>query len=245
MLWIVDLDGVVWKGKQIIKENVEALKKLPGEKVFMTNKATSRWEIGKRLRSLGLEGEVVTSAYVAAQYLRGKAESAFALGPFGLYEELTLAGVHPTDRAELAEAVVVGLDRFITYDKIAVAADIVRSGKPFVATNADKVYPTETGLKPGAGSVVKAIEVASGRQAVVVGKPSKIAFEVASKGRRDVVVIGDKMETDMKMAIDNGVRGVLVLTGVTKEPPERVPESVVVVRDLRELLNNLETLLAR
>ena len=236
MRWIIDLDGVVWKGKEIIWENVEALKKLEGKKVFMTNKATSRWEIAKKLKALGLEGDVVTSAYIAAQYLKDKVESAFALGPFGLYEELALAGVHPTDSEELAEAVVVGMDKFVTYDKIAIAAKLVREGKPFVATNADKVYPTERGLMPGAGSVVEAIRVAGGRDPIVVGKPSKIAFEVASGGEREVVVIGDKMETDMKMAIENGVRGVLVLTGVTKEPPKEIPQNVTVVRDLRELL---------
>ncbi len=236
MLWIVDLDGVVWKGKEYIWDNVEALKKLEGKKVFLTNKATSRWEIEKRLKEVGLEGFVVTSAYIAAQYLKDKVESAFALGPFGLYEELALAGVHPTEQAHLAEAVVVGLDKFVTYDKIAVASDLVREGKLFVATNTDKVYPTEEGLKPGAGSVVEAIRVASGKEPIVVGKPSKIAFQIASMGEKEVIVIGDKMETDMKMALENGARGVLVLTGVTREPPERVPEGVTVVRTLKELV---------
>ncbi len=236
MLWIIDLDGVVWKGKEFIWDNVEAIKKLEGKKVFMTNKATSRWEIAKRLKQAGLEGEVVTSAYIAAQYLKGKVESAFALGPFGLYEELALAGIHPTEQPHLAEAVVVGLDKFVTYDKIAVASDLVREGKPFIATNTDKVYPTEEGLKPGAGAVVEAIRVSSGRDPIVVGKPSKIAFQVASKGEKDVIVIGDKMETDMKMALENGARGILVLTGVTKEPPREVPEGVTVVKTLKELL---------
>ncbi len=236
MLWIVDLDGVVWKGKEYIWDNVEALKKLEGEKVFLTNKATSRWEVKRRLEKVGLEGDVVTSAYIASQYLKElNVESAFALGPFGLYEELALAGVHPTENPELAQAVVVGLDPFFTYEKVAIASKLVREGKPFVATNSDKTYPTERGLMPGAGSVLKAIETASGREAIVVGKPSKIAFKVASKGRKDVVVIGDKLETDMKMAIENGVPGVLVLTGVTKEVKE-VPEGIKVVRSLKELL---------
>ncbi|NPA84959.1 MAG: HAD-IIA family hydrolase [Crenarchaeota archaeon] len=237
MRWIVDLDGVVWRGREIIWENVEALKKLEGKKVFMTNKATSRWEIAKRLRKLGLDGEVVTSAYIAAQYLKDKVESAFALGPFGLYEELALAGVHPVDSPE-AEAVVVGMDRFVTYDKIAEAAALVREGRPFVATNTDKVYPTERGLMPGAGSVVEAIKVASGREPVVVGKPSDVAFRVASGGE-EAIVIGDKMETDIKMALNNGAKGVLVLTGVTREPPKEVPPDVIVVKDLRELLKSL------
>ncbi|UXD21737.1 haloacid dehalogenase [Ignicoccus pacificus DSM 13166] len=239
MLWIVDLDGVVWKGKEYIWENVEALKRLEGEKVFLTNKATSRWEIRRRLEKVGLEGEVVTSAYIAAQYLKERGvESAFALGPFGLYEELALAGIHPTENSELAEAVVVGLDPFFTYSKVAEASKIVRDGKLFVATNADKVYPTERGPMPGAGSLVEAIRAASGKDPVVVGKPSKIAFKVASKGRRDVIVIGDKMETDMKMAIENGVRGVLVLTGVTSSPPSRTSENIRVVGSLRELLDS-------
>ncbi len=236
MLWIIDLDGVVWRGKEFIWENVEAIKKLKGKKVFMTNKATSRWEIAKRLRQVGLEGDVVTSAYIAAQYLKDKVERAFARGPFGLYEELALAGVHPTEQTHLADAVVVGLDKFVTYEKIAVASDLVREGKLFIATNTDKVYPTEEGLKPGAGAIVEAIRISSGRDPVVVGKPSKIAFQVASQGEKDIVVIGDKMETDMKMALENGARGILVLTGVTREPPKEMPEGIIVVHTLRELL---------
>ena len=236
MRWIIDLDGVVWKGKEIIWDNVEAIKKLKGKKVFLTNKATSRWEVKKRLSALGLEGEVVTSAYVAATFLKERGvEAAFAVGPLGLYEELSLAGVHPTEEEELAEAVVVGLDVFATYDKIAKAASIVRSGKLFVATNADKTYPTERGLMPGAGSLVEAIRVASGVEPVVVGKPSKVTFQVASGGE-EAIVIGDKVETDMKMALENGARGVLVLTGVTKEPPKDLPKEIKVVRTLKELL---------
>lgn len=236
MLWIVDLDGVVWRGKEYIWENVEALRKLEGEKVFLTNKATSRWEIRERLEKVGLDGDVVTSAYVAASYLKENGiRSAFALGPMGLYEELSINGIHLTDQIELVKAVVAGLDQFVTYDKIALATEAITKGALFVATNRDRTYPTEKGLKPGAGSVVEAIRVSSGIEPIVVGKPSKIAFEVASKGRKDVVVIGDKLETDVKMALENGAKAVLVLTGVTKEVRE-VPPGVKVVRNLRELL---------
>jgi len=237
MLWIVDLDGVVWRGKEYIWENVNALRKMSGDKVFLTNKATSRWEIRKRLEEVGLEGRVVTSAYIASVYLKEKlkAESAFALGPFGLYEELSLQGIHPTENPSLAQSVVVGLDPFFTYEKVAVASSLVRDGKPFVATNSDKVYPTERGLMPGAGSLVEAIKASSGKEPIVVGKPSKIAFEVASMGRKDVVVIGDKLETDMKMALENGAKGVLVLTGVTKTVKD-VPRNIKVVKTLAELL---------
>ncbi|ABU81831.1 HAD-superfamily hydrolase, subfamily IIA [Ignicoccus hospitalis KIN4/I] len=237
--WIIDLDGVVWKGKEIIWENVDAIKKLEGKKVFLTNKATSRWEVSRRLKEIGLEGEVVTSAYIASQFLKKRGvESAFAVGPSGLAEELVMAGIHLTEDEDLAQAVVAGLDAFLTYDKVARAASMIRKGALFVATNTDKTYPTERGLMPGAGSVVEAIRVASGKEPVVVGKPSRHAFEVASGGERDVIVIGDKMETDMKMALENGARGILVLTGVTREPPKEVPQGVTVVKTLKEVLGD-------
>src|SRR6185503_13103636 len=117
------------------------------------------------------------------------------------------------------DAVVVGLDPQLTYGRIAVAADCIRAGARFIATNRDPTYPAERGLLPGAGSVVAAIEVACGRKpAVEIGKPGPLLLEEAAKavGRSasEAIMIGDAF-TDIEAARSVGARSVLMLTGVT------------------------------
>ncbi len=236
MLWVVDLDGVVWRGNEPIWENVEALKKLDGEKVFLTNNSTrARWEVEERLRKLGLEGRVITSAYVAAKFLKREGVTkVLPVGEVGLCEELVEVGLKLTYEPAKAEAVVVGLDRTADYWKLSVASKAIMRGAMFVATNTDRTFPTEEGLYPGAGAFVEFLKASTGREPIIVGKPSKIMLEEATRGRK-AIIIGDRLETDIKMALDAGMEAILVLTGVTREPKE-VPPGVKVVKTLRELM---------
>ncbi len=236
MLWVIDLDGVVWRGKEPIWDNVEALRKIKGEKVFLTNNSTkARWEVEERLRELGLEGKVITSGYVASRYLREKGiKKVLPIGEAGLCEELVEAGLKLTFDPEKAEAVVVGLDRYADYQKLSLGMRAIMNGALFVATNTDRTFPTEEGLYPGAGALVEFLKASTGREPIVVGKPSKIMLYEATQGRK-AIVIGDRLETDIKMALEAGMEAVLVLTGVTKEVKE-VPPNVKVVRTLKELM---------
>ena len=235
-MWVIDLDGVVWKGKEPIWDNVEALKKLKGEKVFLTNNSTrARWEVEERLKELGLEGKVITSGYVASKFLKRKGiAKVLPVGEAGLCEELVEAGLRLTYDPEKAEAVVVGLDRSADYWKLSLASKAIARGALFVATNEDKTFPTEEGLYPGAGALVEFLKTSTGREPVVVGKPSKTMLEEATGGRK-AIVVGDRLETDIKMALDAGMEAILVLTGVTKEVKE-IPPGVRVVRTLKELM---------
>ncbi|HEX9268835.1 MAG TPA: HAD-IIA family hydrolase [Candidatus Limnocylindria bacterium] len=129
-----------------------------------------------------------------------------------------------------ADTVVVGLDLHLTYAKLAEAQRALLAGARFVASNRDRAYPVEGRLLPGAGSIVAALEVASGRTAVCIGKPEPWLFEevlrraaaapdALGEGRSDgagpVVVVGDAPEYDIVAAHRIGALGVLITTGLT------------------------------
>ncbi|HET7472032.1 MAG TPA: HAD-IIA family hydrolase [Candidatus Limnocylindrales bacterium] len=140
-------------------------------------------------------------------------------------ERIRGGGIEGTDggsgweAAGRPDAVVVGLDPKIDYLRLTVASDCIRAGARFVATNRDPVYPTERAVRPGAGSIVAAIEAASGVTPISIGKPEPYLLEEAARvvGRPadEAVMIGDNLGTDIAAARAFGARSVLMLTGVT------------------------------
>jgi phosphoglycolate/pyridoxal phosphate phosphatase family enzyme len=134
------------------------------------------------------------------------------------------------------DAVVVGLDLHLTYAKIAEAQRAVLAGAQFVCSNRDRAYPVEGRLLPGAGTIVAAIEVATGARALCIGKPEPFLFQEAIRraGTNErVVVVGDSTEYDMMAAHRVGAIGVLITTGLTAEDSvatatgDAVPDRVV------------------
>jgi len=126
------------------------------------------------------------------------------------------------------DAVIVGLDPNLTYLRLTAAADCIRAGSRFIATNRDPVYPTERGLRPGAGAVVAALEATTGVTPLSIGKPAPLLLEIAAEavGRdaRDAVMIGGGIGTDLAAALAVGARSVLMLTGVTtRDQVEALP----------------------
>jgi 4-nitrophenyl phosphatase len=239
-IFLIDLDGVVWRGREVIKDNVQAIRYLigRGKKVaFLTNNSTrSRSVYAELLRGIGIdvnEGSVVTSGYAAALWTARNRPRAliYILGEEGLAEEAAKLGLRLATRTEAlsgkVEAVIVGLDRNLTYSKLNAAFKAVQDGALFVAANRDPTFPLERGSKaPGAGSIVAALEAALGREPdFVAGKPNPWMVDIALGGRYDrseVLVIGDRLETDILMANKANVDSVLVLTGVTtREEAER------------------------
>lgn len=140
-----------------------------------------------------------------------------------------------------ADTVVVGLDLHVTYAKIAEAQRCILSGALFVCSNRDRAYPVEGRLLPGAGTIVAAIEVATGTTAICIGKPEPFLFEEVLRraGERHAVVIGDSTDYDIVAAHRVGAVGVLILTGLTEESAvehargEAVPDRVIA--SLKEL----------
>ena len=234
MLLIVDLDGVVYRGPRPIPGMPELLasrEALGDVIVYATNNSSRhRGDYAAILGALGApvsEERIVTSARAAALFLserRPPVRRALVLGGPGLRRELRDAGIRvlaPTAAglSRHPQAVVVGIDRGLTYGRLAAAADAIRAGALFIATNRDPVYPAAEGLQPGAGAVVAALEVASGRAPIVIGKPEPGLFEAAARiagvPPASAVVVGDGLGTDVAAARRIGARSVLMLTGVT------------------------------
>jgi len=235
MLLLVDLDGVVYRGAVPVPgvAAVLAERQAGGDRVvYVTN--NSRWhrsEYHEKLRSMGApvsDGAVMSSARATALALATRAErprATMVLGGPGLVRELRDEGlrvVAPTARGLAAspDAVAVGIDVALTYRRLSVAAEAVREGALFVATNRDPVFPTPAGFDAGAGSIVAAVAVAGRREPdVVIGKPEPALLEAAARVAgvpvAEAVVVGDGLSTDIAAARRVGARSVLMLTGVT------------------------------
>jgi HAD superfamily hydrolase (TIGR01450 family) len=141
------------------------------------------------------------------------------------------------DDPTVADAVIVGADPGFTYQSMRAAADAVRRGAMFVATNADPSFPGAEGLLPGAGAILASIEVASGHRAEVIGKPNAAMMHAAARrleGCRSIAAIGDQPITDLEGARLQGWATILVLSGVTTRgdvdrldpPPDYVIDSI-------------------
>ena len=263
LLLLVDLDGVVYRGADPVPgvAAVLAARAARGDNVvYVTN--NSMWyraEYVTRLTDMGAPVEadrIVSSSRATALYLvdhEPGVRRVLAVGAGGLDRELRDAGFEVVTAGAAAtrmsqegidgwtaagapDAVVVGLDPQLTYLRIAAAADCVRAGARFIATNRDPVYPTERGLRPGAGSIVAAIEATTGVTPVAIGKPEPYLLEEAARavGReaRDAVMIGDGIATDIAAAHAVGARSILMLTGVATQahldelPPDQRPTAV-------------------
>jgi 4-nitrophenyl phosphatase len=234
---ILDMDGVLYIGNRPIYGASDAIKRFRenGKKlIFSTNNSTStRAEYARKLTRMGIpasESEIVTSGYATAVYLRKRCPNAriYVVGEEGLRSELKLAGLKIVfdEEAEKATHVVAGFDRKINYRKISGGLHALLAGAEFIATNADSTYPTEAGLFPGAGAIIGALAGCSGRgPSLVVGKPSahmiKIALEMLGAKPRETVIIGDRIDTDVRAGKIVGIRTVLVLSGVCTEKDVR------------------------
>jgi 4-nitrophenyl phosphatase len=230
MLWVLDLDGVVWLAGTPIPGAPEAVQRLhdAGETVaFVTNNSgPTLSQYAAMLGRAGIavdEGELVTSAQAAASLLEGGARAAVIGGP-GLLEAVTAQGVAVVPADDHPAAVVVGRSLQLDFGVLAAAATAIREGARFLATNTDATFPTGHGLEPGAGALVAFLEVSSGRKAEVAGKPHQPAADLlrARFGPAGLVV-GDRPDTDGSFAQLIGAPFALVLSGVTR--PEDLPVS--------------------
>lgn len=226
--YIIDIDGVVGRSVTPIKEGVEGVKRLRelGKKIiFVSNNSTrSRRILIDRLRSFGLEvaeEEVLVATYATARFIAKEKPGAkvFTTGEKGLVEELELAGLKIVDY-DYAEYLVVGSNRGINFELMTKALRACLNGLRYVATNPDRIFPSEDGPIPGTGMIIGALYWMTGREPdVVIGKPSEVimreALDILGLDSRDVAVIGDQIDVDVKAGKAIGAETVLVLTGVT------------------------------
>lgn len=227
---IIDMDGVLWREDAPIGDLPAIFARLRGRGlkfVFATNNGSrTPKQYLEKLAGFGVEVEpwqVVTSALAVAKMLGERfpsGASVFVIGGEGLRIALQERGfqILPIETAERAQAVVMGFDREINFDKVQEAALLVRRGIPFYATNPDKTFPTPRGEIPGAGAWISVIVTATGVEPIYAGKPfphlMEMALERLGTSKENTLVVGDRLETDIAAGQAVGCPTALVLSGV-------------------------------
>ncbi|RJE90178.1 TIGR01457 family HAD-type hydrolase [Paenibacillus sp. 1011MAR3C5] len=224
---LIDLDGTLYHGTSRIDGADRLIAyineiKLPYQ--FVTNNSsTSAEEVAGRLSAMGIPAQasdVCTSAQATAGYIADQAPGAsvFVIGEVGLRSALQEAGCRLTDD-EQPDFVVQGIDRSMSYERMARAVRYIRAGAAYVMTNPDLLLPSSDGLIPGAGSIGAMLQAASGEKPVVIGKPSSILMDYSLRRlgvhHEETWVVGDNIATDIAAGLAAGCKAVLVLTGLT------------------------------
>lgn len=251
---IIDMDGVIWRADSPIGDlpaTFDRIRERGLKFVFATNNGTrTSEEYVHRLKSFGVDVEpwqVITSAQAAAHGLVQKfppGTRVFVIGEAGVRIALEEKGfeILSVESAAQAEAVVVGLDREITFQKMVEATLLVRAGVPFYATNPDKTFPTPRGQIPGAGAWYSVIATASGVEPIVAGKPfpflMDLALEKLGTRKEETLVVGDRIETDIAAGQGVGCPTALVLSGVSSklQAESWTPRIDLVADDLSSLI---------
>jgi 4-nitrophenyl phosphatase len=225
---ILDLDGVLWRASQPIGDLPCIFERIhqAGLKVVMATNNAGRTPAQHLalVAGFGVQGlqawQMVNSAQAAIALLQERFPDrgpVYVVGESSLIEMVTEAGFEI--REEQARAVVAGIDRQFTYAKLTAAQHAILSGAIFIATNTDRTFPIPGGITPGAGSIIAAIQAASGVDPIVAGKPSPAMYEIAIQRMAlrpsEVLVVGDRLETDIAGAQALGCRTALVLSGVS------------------------------
>ncbi len=247
---IIDMDGVLYHGDEAIPGGKEFLAFLDSVNVrflLLTNNSTlTVAQYVSRLRRMGIEtGEevILTSSVATAAYLTRIAppgSRVYLIGEEGIRTELQKSGFVLTNTAK-ADYVVVGLDRRLTYAKLSTAMRAVRNGARLIGSNPDRTFPSETGLKPGAGATLAALEAATDVAPVVIGKPETAILEMAltrlGAAPQTTAIIGDGLYTDVLGGQKAGLFTILLLSGVTEatQLTESAPRPCLVYADISAL----------
>ena len=224
--FIIDMDGVIYHGNKLLPGVTDFLVWLEesGKKyLFLTNSSErTPKELQEKLKRLGItvgEDHFYTSALATASFLSNQRPngSAFIIGDAGLIHALysvgyTVNNVNP-------DYVVVGDTHSYNFEKIELAINLVIRGAKLIGTNPDVSGPVENGITPSTKALVAPIEIVTGKKAYYVGKPNPLMMRIALKRlgvkREDAIVIGDRMDTDVRCGLESEIDTLLVLSGIT------------------------------
>jgi glycerol-1-phosphatase len=223
--WLVDLDGVVYvddRGVPGAADTVHVLRARGAAVVFVTNDPRgSRQDYADRLLGLGIPAgvdDIVTAGSATADYLVREQlvdRTVFVIGSPALKQEVARIGCRTVTGREALNAgvVVIGGHEGFDYTELTIGSIAARRGARVVATGRDATFPTADGPAPATGAIVAALEVASGVTATTVGKPEPLMFELARErmpGRGRVVVVGDRLDSDVLGGRRAGLATILV-----------------------------------
>ena len=224
--FIIDMDGVIYHGNKLLPGVTEFLiwMENSGKKYLFLTNASERTpkELHEKLKRLGItveEDHFYTSALATASFLASQKPngSAYIIGDAGLIHALysvgyTINNVNP-------DYVIVGDTHSYNFEKIEMAINLVLKGARLIGTNPDVSGPVETGITPSTKALIAPIEIASGKKAYFVGKPNPLMMRIALRKlgikREEAIVIGDRMDTDIKCGLESEIDTLLVLSGIT------------------------------
>ncbi len=228
-LFLLDMDGTLYLGDEVFPGAVDfinTLERTGRRYIYLTNNSSRAGEdYLSRLRSLGFPCErenVFTSGMAAAMYLRENFPDGgvYPVGTAAFCRELESAGVRFD--SETPNAVIVGFDTELRYEKLEKAVRFLRRGAAFIAANPDLVCPMPRGeVLPDCGSICALLTASTGREPLYIGKPNRNMVDIISRRtgipNEDICCVGDRLYTDIAVAKNAGAVSVLVLSGETTE----------------------------
>ena len=248
---LLDIDGTIVRGQEPTRGAQElfgAIKQSQRKFLIVTNNnSLSPAEHAQRLRQAGFKvgaADILSSAEVTAAFLKEqwKPSSVMVLGAQALREILLASGLKLTD--ENPDCVVVGFDTELCYERLKKACFLIAQGCRWLATHPDVAMPGADGFWPDCGAITAAILATTGREPdIVLGKPSKYMAVAAIKrsgfAAEQIMMVGDRIETDVRMAKENGMVSALVLTGASDRNQALAGQADIIVDDLGQLAQML------
>jgi HAD superfamily hydrolase (TIGR01450 family) len=247
----LDLDGTLYLGGRLFEATLPFLRTLRelgiGRTFFTNNSSRSTTQYVEHLNHLGIKAsadDIFSSTHCTLAYLREERPEirrVFVLGTPALQQEFAESGF-PIDEKD-PDALIVGFDTTLVYDRLCQAAWWIAKGKPFIATHPDRVCPTDRAtVLPDCGAICKLLTHATGREPdAVLGKPDpRMLRGILQKHQlkpSDLAVVGDRLYTDMAMARSAGAMGILVLSGETTREQANAahPKPDLIIADVGEL----------
>ena len=246
---IIDMDGVLYLGGKPMPRLVDFfnfLRQHSIQFILATNNSTrTPQEYVDKLAGMGvivspdeiLVSGLATARFLAHEYPQGTRAHVFGMP--ALKQAMTDEGFVLAE--ESVELVVASMDTDLTYEKLAQAAILIRKGARFIATNLDPTQPSERGLLPGTGSIILALEAASGVKATAIGKPEPIIYQLAMEQMNadpdTTAIIGDRVDTDILGGKRAGMKTVCVLSGSSDRMEAEAIGADLIFDDIAHLLD--------
>jgi NagD protein len=243
--FILDLDGTIYLENKLLKGSLDFLNKLKNQQknfVFLTNNSSkNRADYQQKLAELGIDvspEKIINSGEITAAHLTTKnakinsnknkqGKRIFLLGTESLKLEMERFGhtivnqeKNLRQKAATVDYVVLGFDKSLTYQKLWLAHDLILAGVDYVATHPDLVCPLKGGrTQPDCGAMIELLAASTGKRPQIIGKPAQTTVnyivERFQLKKSELAMVGDRLYTDMKMAKEAGITGILVLSGET------------------------------
>jgi len=253
--FFIDIDGVIFFGGEAIdgaKETLQYLKDNEYRTLFVTNATRhSNEERVKQFSDIGFEiseNDILNTAYATADYIVQKKKNAkcFLTGADYLDKVYRKKGLLVTRAEEKVDFVVLGFDKRLDYATLDTALRLLLDGAELIAMHEDRFHPSEGKIVISLGGFVRALEYASGKKAVIIGKPNtnffKIALDIVGRKESQAAMIGDSIASDIVGAQNAGIKGILVKTGGFRE--EDLAQSEIkpdlVIDSIKELPKAIE-----